>query len=88
MIKINYEVVASGLAHQFRNQVMTVSELIAFLQTMPQDLQVGYSFESDWAILIADDIDIFEACEPRNDGWIESKRPDKPAQKYLMFPGS
>lgn len=36
----------------------------------------------------ADDIDIFEACEPRNDGWIESKRPDKPAQKYLMFPGS
>jgi hypothetical protein len=66
---------------------MTVSELIKLLQNMPQDLQVAYSKWSEQMILEANQINIIEACEPRNDGWIESKRPDKPAQKYLMFPG-
>jgi len=67
---------------------MTVSELIAFLQTQPQDLQVAYDRYSEHALLEAKDIMVCDACDPRDDGWIQRKRPDKPTQKYLMFPGN
>lgn len=67
---------------------MTVSELIAFLQTQPQDLQVAYMCYSEHVLLETDEIEIYEACEPRPDGWIHNKRPDKPVQTYLMFPGN
>lgn len=67
---------------------MTVSELIAFLQTQPQDLQVAYRIHSEQTLLEADEIEIVELCEPRNDGWIQDRRPDMPAQKYLVFPGN
>jgi hypothetical protein len=67
---------------------MTVAELIAFLQTQPQDLQVAYRLHSEQCLLEADEVGPYEACEPRPDGWIENPRPDKPKRTYLMFPGN
>ena len=67
---------------------MNVSELIAFLQTQQQDLPVAYLCHSEAAVLEADEIKVVEACEPRADGWVQNRRPDKPAIPYLMFPGN
>lgn len=67
---------------------MTVNELIKFLETQPQDLQVAYQCCSEQVLLESEKIEIEDCCEPRADGWIEDKRPDKPTQKYLMFPGN
>ena len=67
---------------------MTVSELIAYLQTQPQDLHVAYDIYSERSLLEARDIKIVEACIPRPDGWIQNKRPDMPTQMYLLFPGN
>ncbi len=67
---------------------MTVSELIEFLKTQPQDLQVAYQYCSEQCLLVSDDIEIKECCEPRPDGWIHHKRDDKPSQMYLMLPGN
>ena len=67
---------------------MTVKELIKFLQTQPQDLQVCYRLYSEQCLLNADDIYIQEFQPPRNDGWVHSARPDKPKQSYLVFPGN
>lgn len=67
---------------------MTVAELIAFLQTQPQELQVAYRCCSEQDLLKAEKIKIAERCEPRQDGWIHDKRPDKPTQTYLLLPGN
>ncbi len=67
---------------------MTVAELIALLQTKPQDLQVAYQLYSEHCLLEADDLRITEACMPREDGWVQYKRPDMETQNYLMFPGN
>lgn len=67
---------------------MTVKELISFLETQPQDLQVAYYCFSEQTLLDPSDIHIVEFCEPRTDGWIQNKRPDMPTQKYLVFPGN
>ena len=67
---------------------MTVSELIAFLQTQPQDIQVAYECYSEQCLLQPGEITVYEGCEPRPDGWIHSKRPDAPSQTYLLFPGN
>lgn len=67
---------------------MIVKELIEFLQKQEQDMLVAYRFCSDWSLMNIDDIDTLEACEPRNDGYIQAKRPDKPTVKYLLFPGN
>lgn len=67
---------------------MTVSELIEFLQKQPQNLQVAYQCCSEQVLLEADEIQIAEKCEPRPDGWIHDKRPDKPTQTYLLLPGN
>ena len=67
---------------------MKVSELIAFLQTQPQDLPVVYQCYSEQVLLDAVDIDIQELCLSRADGWVQNKRPDMPTQKYLCFPGN
>ena len=69
-------------------KAMTVAELIAFLQTQPQDLPVAYRCCSEQVLLESDDIRIKEACKPREDGWIQDKRPDKETQTYLLFPGN
>ena len=67
---------------------MKVKELIEFLQTQPQELDVAYRICSEQSILDKNDIYIKECCFPRPDGWIQDKRPDMPYQKYLMFPGN
>lgn len=67
---------------------MKVSELIEFLKTQPQDLQVAYLKYSEQFLLAADEIEIKICGEPRADGWIHDKRDDKPQQTYLMLPGN
>lgn len=67
---------------------MTVAELVLFLQTQPQGLQVAYRRFSEQALLEASDIEIAEKCLPRSDGWVADERPDKPTQRYLLFPGN
>ena len=67
---------------------MTVKELIELLQTKPQDLLVAYDLYSEQVLLEADDIRIKTLCEPRPDGWVHDKRPDKPTREYLIFPGN
>ena len=67
---------------------MIVKELIEFLQDCPQDMLIAYKFCSDWALMEMRDIDTVEACEPRADGYIQDKRPDRPIVKYLLFPGN
>ena len=67
---------------------MNVSELIDLLKTQQQDLPVAYLRYSEAAVLEADEIKVVEACEPRADGWVQNRRPDKPAIPYLMFPGN
>lgn len=67
---------------------MKVSELIEFLKTQPQGLDVAFRCCSEQCLMTADEITITEECEPRPDGWIQNARPDKPKQQYLMFPGN
>ncbi len=67
---------------------MTVSELIKFLKKQPQDLEVVYSKFSEQCLLEENKIEVLEFCLPRADGWIQSKRPDMPYKKYLLFPGN
>lgn len=67
---------------------MTVKELIEFLQTQPQDIQVAFCMYSGQVLLEIKDIGIIEACVARPDGWVQDKRPDMPTQTYLLFPGN
>ena len=67
---------------------MTVLELIKLLQTYPSTLTVAYRCCSEQCLMETDDIMILEAGEARADGWIQNKRPDKPNQQYLLFPGN
>jgi hypothetical protein len=67
---------------------MTVAELIEFLKTHPQDMPVAFAIYSEYALLDSEEIGVKELSLPRNDGWVEYKRPDKPSQKYLVFPGN
>lgn len=66
---------------------MTVKELIEFLETQPQHLDVAYHICSEQQLLDKSDIRVVELCEPRNDGWVADKRPDQPTRTYLLFPG-
>lgn len=67
---------------------MKVSELIEYLQTQPQDLEVVYKCFSEQVLLDADELEVIEVCPPRQDGWIQDKRGDMPTQQYLCFPGN
>jgi len=67
---------------------MTVAELISFLQTQPQDLQVAHAMYSEYTLLDKADIQIMDLCEARTDGWLHYKRPDRPTRQYLVFPGN
>lgn len=67
---------------------MTVKELIAILQSKPQDVEVVYRCCSEFVLLEADDIDIRALCLARADGWVHDARPDKPTQDYLTLPGN
>ncbi|OGL46993.1 MAG: hypothetical protein A2161_13740 [Candidatus Schekmanbacteria bacterium RBG_13_48_7] len=67
---------------------MTIEELIKELQNYPQDMQVAYRLYSEHCLLNGNDLQIIEACKPRDDGWIQGKRPDMEKQLYLAFPGN
>lgn len=67
---------------------MTVKELIAILQTKPQDIQVVYRCYSEYSLLQAGDIGVAALCAPRVDGWVHDARPDKPKQDFLTLPGN
>lgn len=67
---------------------MTVKELIEYLKTQPQDLPVAYRCMSEQLLLEEKEICVVELCLPRPDGWVHDKRPDKPSQPYLLFPGN
>lgn len=67
---------------------MNVSELISFLQTQPQHLTVVYRIHSEQCVLEKDEIEIRDLCEPRPDGWVHDKRPDKATQFFLVLPGN
>lgn len=67
---------------------MTVRELIAILQTKPQDARVAYRCYSEWALLEAGDIRLQQLCGAREDGWVHDARPDKPTYEYLTLPGN
>jgi sulfur carrier protein ThiS len=71
-----------------KKDAMTVADLIDFLETQPKDILVAYSKYSEQCLLGAEELEIVELCEPRPDGWIENRRPDKPFRKYLRFPGN
>lgn len=66
----------------------TVAELIAFLQTQPQNLPVAYEKHSEHALLELPEIHIRSLCRARTDGWVHSRRPDQPTEDYLVFPGN
>lgn len=68
--------------------MITVAELIAFLQTQPQDLPVAYDKYSEQKLMELREIRVVTACAPRADGWIHELRSDRTQQQYLMFPGN
>lgn len=67
---------------------MTVAQLIKFLKKQPQDLKVAYKCYSEQCLMEEDDIQIKELCHPRDDGWIQDRRPDMETEQYLLFPGN
>lgn len=67
---------------------MTVAELIEFLKTQPQELQVAYACHSELCLLRTEDVTVERHCTPRPDGWVQRKRPDMESQDYLAFPGN
>lgn len=68
--------------------MITVKDLITYLNTFPQDIPVAYYLHSEQCLLDIEDIEIVEKCEPRKDGWIQNKRPDMPSRQYVIFPGN
>jgi len=67
---------------------MIVSELIELLKKQPQDIKVAYRKHSEQCLLNEKDIDIFELCPARPDGWIQNYRPDVLTETYLLLPGN
>lgn len=67
---------------------MKVYELINFLKTQPQDLDVVYRFCSENVMLTDGQVAVKNLGLARSDGWIPNARPDKPTQQYLVFPGN
>ena len=67
---------------------MKVRELIKILKKFDQELEVAYRIHSEQCLLEESDIDVVDKCQPRDDGWIQDKRPDMPTQTYVLFPGN
>jgi hypothetical protein len=68
--------------------MITVAQLIAHLQTLPQDAPVAYSMYSEHCLMEVSDIDVAELGIARPDGWVHDARPDKPTITYVLFPGN
>lgn len=67
---------------------MTVAELIEFLKTQPQDAPVAYCEYSYYSAMKPEDISMMELQVARIDGYVGDRRPDKPTQQWLVFPGN
>ncbi|WAC75337.1 hypothetical protein OU995_11825 [Roseateles sp. SL47] len=76
------------MSTDFTVKPITVSDLIAFLQTQPQHLPVAYLCCSEQTLLRTEDIVVEKGCAPRPDGWVQDARPDQPSIDYLVFPGN
>jgi hypothetical protein len=68
--------------------MMTVRELIEHLKTLPGDMPVAYDRYSEQCLMEVNEITVQDLCHPREDGWIQDKRPDMPTIKYVVFPGN
>lgn len=68
--------------------MITVKDLIVFLQAQQQDLPIAYCCYSEQCLMGLGNITIIDACKPRLDGWVQDERPDMESQKYLLFPGN
>jgi hypothetical protein len=69
-------------------KAITVADLIQILGEYPQDLKVAYCICSEQCLLDEGSLTIQELCHPREDGWVQDKRPDMETEKYLVFPGN
>ena len=67
---------------------MTVAEFVEYLKSQPQDITVAYKCWSEQCLLDTRDIETVELCHPREDGWIQNKRPDMETETYLLLPGN
>jgi hypothetical protein len=67
---------------------MTVAELIAFLETQPQDIPVAYCLHSEQCLMEEGDIRVKQLQPARPDGWVHHPRPDVQSVPYLLFPGN
>lgn len=68
--------------------MITVAQLIEHLQTLDQSLPVCFKQFSDLSELELTYIEVMELQFPRGDGYVGRKRPDRPAQKWVVFPGN
>ena len=68
--------------------MMTVKDLIEFLQKQPQDIRVSYSCCSEQVLMELKEIEVVDLCIARDDGWVQDYRTDKETEKYLVFPGN
>jgi hypothetical protein len=66
---------------------ITVQELVAHLQTLPQHLPVAYPCCSEYALLELNDVSVTDLQPARPDGWVHHARPDKPTTTYVLLPG-
>ena len=64
---------------------MTVAEFIEYLKSQPQDITVACRCWSEQCLLDTRDIEFVELCHPREDGWIQNKRPDMETETYLLL---
>ena len=57
-----------------KGQVMTVKDLIEFLQKQPQDIRISYSCCSEQVLMKLEEIEIVDLCIARPDGWVQDYR--------------
>ena len=67
---------------------LTVGTLKQLLKKYDNDIKIAFSQHSEYVVMEEDDIATQMACAPRPDGWVQRKRPDKPTEEYLVFPGN
>ncbi len=65
---------------------MTVKELKKLLSDYPDDMKVAYCQFSEFVLLERKDIEVIKACEPRENGWVQGRRPDKKCEDYIILP--
>lgn len=67
---------------------MTVAELVAYLQTLPQDMWVAQASMGTCVLVEKCDLHVGRLPEPDEIGDIPGWRPDMPTRQYLVLPGN